>query len=93
VSATSSSTPKQPVTSWAHTHLMSATDVDQPVQSANVRLVLLDEQHQPRYLSLAADLERAILRLLATADMTADDVPGLHGLLINAARAAVGRER
>lgn len=72
---------------------MTALDPDQPARSANVRLVLVDEQHQPRYLTLAADLERAILRLLATADVTADDVPGLHGLLINAARAAVGREQ
>lgn len=63
-----------------------------PARSANVRLVAVDERHQPRYLATAADLEKAVLRVLAKADITPADVPGLHALLVAGARAAQGRE-
>ena len=61
------------------------------VASANVRLVVVDEQHQPRYLVVAAELEHAILRVAADAGVTADDMPGLHGLCVAAARQAERR--
>lgn len=60
-------------------------------RSVNVRLVAVDARQQPRYLAVAADLEKRVLRVLAAAGVTAADVPGLHGLLISAARASQGR--
>ena len=63
----------------------------QCVASDNVRLVVVDEQHQPRYLIRAAELEHAILRIAADAGVTADDMPGLHGLCVAAARQAERR--
>lgn len=62
------------------------------VGSANVRLVVVDEQHQPRYLVRAGELEHAILRVAAAAGVNADDMPGLHDLCVAAARQAERRE-
>ncbi len=61
------------------------------VGSANVRLVVVDEEHRPRYLVVAAELEHAILRVAAAAGVNADDMPGLHGLCVAAARQAERR--
>ena len=70
---------------------LAAADDLTPARSANVRLVVVEERHQPRYLTRAADLERAILRVAAIAGMTAEDMPGLHELCIAAARTSEGR--
>lgn len=72
---------------------MSATfrGSEQSVASANVRLVAIDEQHQPRYLLRAAELEHAILRVAAAAGVNAGDMPGLHGLCVAAAQQAERR--
>ena len=70
---------------------VEAAEPTPPARSANVRLVAVDERRQPRYLAVAADLEKQVLRVLAAAGVTAADVPGLHGLLISAARASQGR--
>lgn len=67
---------------------LAAADRLTPTRSANVRLVVVDDQHQPRYLTRAAKLEKAIQRVAVIAGMTAEDMPGLHGLCIAAARAA-----
>ena len=53
---------------------------------------VVDEQHQPRYLTRAAELKKAILRLAVIAGMTAEDMPGLHGLCVAAARTSEGRQ-
>ena len=58
-----------------------------------MRWVVVDEQHQPRYLARAAELERAIQRVAAIAGMTAEDMPGLHGLCVAVARASEGRHQ
>ena len=58
-----------------------------------MRLVTVDKQHQPRYLTRAAELEIAIQRVAVIADMTAEDMPGLHGLCIAAARTSEGRHQ
>ena len=71
---------------------LAAADDRTPARSTNVRLVVVDEQHQPRYLTRAAELERAILRVAAIAGMTAEDMPGLHGLCIAASRTSEGRQ-
>ncbi len=65
--------------------------LEQSVASANVRLVVVDELHQPRYLLRAAELEHAILRVAAAAGVNADDMPGLHGMCVAAARHAERR--
>ena len=64
---------------------------EQSVASANVRLVVVDEQHRPRYLVRAAELEHAILRVAAAAGVNAGDMPGLHGLCVAAAQQAERR--
>ena len=72
---------------------LAAADDLTPARSANVRLVVVDEQHQPRYLTRAAELEKAILRVAVIAGMTAEDMPGLRGLCVAAARASEGRHQ
>ncbi len=66
---------------------------EQCVPSANVRLVVVDEQHQPRYLAVAEALEHSILRVVADAGVNADDMPGLHVLCVAAARQAERRSQ
>lgn len=70
-----------------------ANNTEQPTSSANVRLVVVDGQRQPRYLSRAAELEEAILEVAANAGVTRDDMPGLHGLCVEAARSAERHHR
>lgn len=67
---------------------LSAADHLTPIRSANVRLVVVDDQHQPRYLARAAELEKAIVWVAVIAGMTAEDMPGLHALCVAAAHAA-----
>lgn len=69
------------------------TDTDRPTSSANVRLVVTDEDHRPRYLLRAAELEAAILSAAATLGMTAEDMPGLQGLCVEGARTAERHHR
>lgn len=70
---------------------MTSTDAATAVSSTNVRLVVVDDARQPRYLRRAADLEAALLAVLADADVDPQDVPGLHGLCVEAVRAAERR--
>ena len=72
---------------------LAAADDLTPARFANVRWVVVDGQHQPRYLARAAELERAIQRVAAIAGMTAEDMPGLHGLCVAAAPASEGRHQ
>ena len=66
---------------------------DQRVESANVHVVAVDAGRQPRYLARAAELQEALLRVAAEAGLTADDMPGLHGLCMEAIRRAERHHR
>ncbi|GAC1445050.1 MAG: hypothetical protein NVSMB55_23840 [Mycobacteriales bacterium] len=56
--------------------------------SSNVRLVVVDEHHQPRYLVRAATLEQHLVQTAAAAGIRPEDMPGLHGLCVEAVRTA-----
>lgn len=72
---------------------MPVSNIERPTSSANVRLVVTDEDHQPRYLLRAAELEAAFRSVAATAGITAEDMPGLHGLCVEAVRTAERHHR
>ena len=61
--------------------------------ASNVRLVSVDGDEQPTYLLRAAELEAAVLAVAAAAGVEADDMPGLHGLCVEAIRSAERRGR
>ena len=74
---------------------MSLTSLNEesPARTSNVRLVVVDEYHQPRYLLRAAELEKAMIAAAAGFDVEPDDVPGLHGLCVEAVRSAERHDR
>lgn len=68
---------------------MSVTSPAPPVsRTSNVRLVAVDEHHQPRYLLRAAELSQALVAAAAEAGIEEQDMPALHGMCIQAARSA-----
>lgn len=69
------------------------SNTEQPTSSANVRMVVVDEQRQPRYLARADELEQAILQVAGNAGFTSEDMPGLHGVCVEAARRAERHHR
>ncbi len=69
------------------------SSTEQPTSSANVRRAVVDGQRQPRYLARAAELEQAILQVAADAGVTSEDMPGLQGLCVEAARSAERHHR
>ncbi|MGB8652036.1 MAG: hypothetical protein WCD35_15390 [Mycobacteriales bacterium] len=56
--------------------------------TSNVRLVIVDDNHQPVYLQRAARLEQALLQAAAAFGIDEEDLPGLHGLSVEAVRSA-----
>ena len=68
--------------------LSAVTTEPTPAGSSNVRLVVVDDNQQPRYLLRAAQLEESMLALLQARGVEPDDVPGLHGLCVAAIRSA-----
>lgn len=62
--------------------------VESSARTSNVRLVVVDDNHQPQYLQRAARLEQAILATAAQHGVECEDMPGLHGLCVEAVRAA-----
>ena len=72
---------------------MRVSNTEQPTSSANVRRVVVDGQRQPRYLARAAELEQAILQVAADAGVTSEDMHGLQGLCVEAARSAERHHR
>lgn len=74
---------------------MSLTSLNEesPDRTSNVRLVVVDDNHQPRYLLRAAELERAMIAAAAKLGVEAEDIPGLHGLCIEAVRSAERHDR
>lgn len=59
-----------------------------PGATTNVRLVLVDALRQPTYLIRAAELEAQMLKAASAAGVEAADMPGLHGLCVEAVRSA-----
>ena len=66
----------------------AANAADAPVHSANMRLVVVDDRRQPRYMARAASLEDALLGVITEHGLDAADVPGLHGMCVEAMRSA-----
>ncbi|MDX6268567.1 MAG: hypothetical protein QOD70_3307 [Frankiales bacterium] len=67
---------------------LPASNVDSPAHQNNVRLVVVDDRHQPLYLRRATDLEKAVLRAAAKLGVELQDMPGLRGLCVEAVRSA-----
>lgn len=67
---------------------LTSASADTPAHNANVRLVVVDDDRQPRYLARAAELEAAMLVIAAKAGVDPQDMPGLHGLCVEGVRAA-----
>ena len=67
---------------------LPSLNVESPARTSNVRLVVVDESHQPQYLQRAARLEQAILATAGLHGVGSEDMPGLHGLCVEAVRAA-----
>jgi hypothetical protein len=59
-----------------------------PGRSANVRVVAVDESSQPQYLVRARALEQALLEAATSFGLDAEDLPGLHGMCVEAVRSA-----
>ena len=59
----------------------------------NVRVVPLDADQQPSYLKRASKLETSLATAAARLGMEPDDMPGLHGLCLQAVRSAEDRSR
>ena len=70
---------------------LPASHDDQPVPQNNVRLVVVDDRHRPVYLRRADELERRLLAAAAKLDITVEDMPGLHGLCVEAIRSSEAR--
>ncbi len=56
--------------------------------TSNVRLVTVGDDRQPTYLLRAAELESSVLAVAAAAGVEGQDMPGLHGLCVEAIRSA-----
>jgi hypothetical protein len=63
-------------------------NIETPAHQNNVRLVAVDDHHQPAYLKRAAHLEQAVTRVAAQLGVQPDDMPGLRGLCVEAIRTA-----
>jgi len=61
---------------------------DSPVPQNNVRLVVVDDSQRSAHLKRADELERRLLAAAARVGITAQDMPGLRGLCVEAIRAA-----
>jgi hypothetical protein len=67
---------------------LTAPDPAPAGRSTNVRLVVVDDRRQPQYLIRAKALEQALLTAANALGVEADDMPGLHGLCVEAMRSA-----
>lgn len=65
-----------------------AANVETPANSHNVRLVVVDAHRQPTHLKRADQLQGALLAAAAQLGIQQEDMPGLHGLCIEAIRTA-----
>ena len=67
--------------------------VQPPQDTSNVRLVTVDGDRQPTYLLRAAELEAAVLAVAAASGVEGEDMPGLHGLCVEAIKSAERHDR
>lgn len=67
---------------------LPTVNAQMPAHQNNVRLVVVDERHQPTYLARAGVLEKALVRAAEKLGVLAEDMPGLYGLCVEAVRAA-----
>jgi hypothetical protein len=67
---------------------LPAVNTDSPAHQNNVRLVVVDDLHQPAYLKRASEMEKALLSAAAELGIDAEDLPGLYGLCLEAVRSA-----
>lgn len=72
---------------------MTPADLAEHVQHQNVRVVDVDDHEQPRYLRRAAALEEAFVVAAAAFGVEPADMPGLHGLCVDAVRRADRADR
>ena len=68
-------------------------NIETPAHNSNVRLVGVDDRHQPTYLSKALDLELALGAAAAKLGIELSDMPGLHGLCVAAVSSAERLDR
>jgi hypothetical protein len=59
-----------------------------PAHQNNVRLVVVDDKHQPQYVIRALALEKSLLAAAARHGVGPEDMPGLYGLCVEAMRGA-----
>ena len=67
---------------------LPAVNAETPAHQNNVRLVVVDERHQPTYLARAQELEKALARAAEKLGVLPEDMPGLYGLCVEAVRSA-----
>lgn len=64
-----------------------------PAHQNNVRLVVVDDRHQPTYLLRAQAVEKALLRAAEKLGLAGEDLLGLYGLCVEAVRSAESHGR
>ncbi len=72
---------------------LPAMNAETPTHDNNVRLVVVDDKHQPAYLKRAVQLEKAIVRAAAALGVEPADMPALYGLCVQAVRSAEIHDR
>ena len=72
---------------------LPAVNAETPAHQNNVRLVVVDERHQPTYLARAQAMERALVRAAEKLGVLPEDMPGLYGLCVEAVRSAETHRR
>ena len=72
---------------------LPSANAQSPAHQNNVRLVVVDDKHQPTYLAKAVELQKALTATAARHGVLADDLPGLYGLCIEGVRSAEARGR
>jgi hypothetical protein len=72
---------------------LPAANAETPAHQNNVRLVVVDDKHQPVYLKRAAELEQLMLAAAATLGIRSESMPGLYGLCVEAVRSTQSHSR
>lgn len=72
---------------------LPALNAATPAHQNNVRLVVVDDRHQPTYLLRAQAVEKALLRAAEKLGLAGEDLPGLYGLCVEAVKSAENHGR
>lgn len=72
---------------------LPALNSQTPAHHNNVRLVVVDERHQPTYMARAQAMGKALVRAAEKVGVLPEDMPGLYGLCVEAVRSAENRHR